>query len=133
FELSWHREWPHFRELAQLSYDEGRAEGQVAGVSYETVKLKHGGTPARGYRLRLDGKVIAYAGDTQATPELDELVKGSDVVITEATQPGPSEVHTSWQEAQALAARHPQVRFIFNHVFAGEPAGAAQDLQIFEL
>jgi ribonuclease BN (tRNA processing enzyme) len=133
FELSWHGEWAHFRERARLEYDEGRQQGEVAGVAYETVGLKHGETPARGYRLRVEGRLLAYAGDTQATSELEELVRGADVAITEATNPGSAGVHTSWEQAQELAARHPRTRFFFNHVFEGDPRGAVQDLEVVEV
>lgn len=87
----------------------------------------------RGYRLYLDGRILAYAGDTEATPPLDDLVKDADVAITEATGPGPVPVHTSWEDAQALARRHPRTRFVFNHVYAGSLPGAAEDLSILNL
>lgn len=132
FETCWGDEWPGFRKQARLEYDEGRAEGEAAGVRYETVALKHGPTPARGYRLHLDGKVLAYAGDTQVTPELDRLVEGADVAITEATGPQESAVHTNWEEARQLAARHPHTRFLFNHVFAGATEGAVEDFEVVE-
>jgi ribonuclease BN (tRNA processing enzyme) len=133
FRLCWHGEWPGFRERAGLEYDEGRAEGEAAGVRYETVRLRHGKTPARGYRLQIGGRTLAYAGDTQATPELEQLVDGADVVITEATATEQSSVHTSWAEAQALAARHPRTRFFFNHLYRGELPGAVRDLELVDL
>jgi ribonuclease BN (tRNA processing enzyme) len=133
FRISWHGEWPNFRERASIRYDEGRGAGEAAGVSYEAIKVRHGDTPARGYRLRLGERVLAYAGDTQATAELEDLVEGADVVITEATSPGAAGVHTSWEEARALAARHPRARFFFNHVFSGDTVGAVQDLEVVEV
>ena len=132
FDLCWGGEWPGFRQQARLEYDEGRDAGEAGGVSYETVALRHGPTPTRGYRLHLDGVVLAYAGDTQATEELDRLVEGADVAITEATSPTESAVHTSWEQAQAVAARHPKTRFLFNHVFIGRTGGAVEDLEVVE-
>jgi ribonuclease BN (tRNA processing enzyme) len=76
--------------------------------------------------------VLAYAGDTTATPPLDELVDGADVAITEATGPDSAGVHTSWDEAQALAARHPATRFLFNHVHSGTTPGAVEDLAVVD-
>ena len=130
--LCWGDEWPLFRERIGFSYDEGRERGEAAGVAYETVRLKHGDTRCRGYRLRIGGRVLAYAGDTEMTPELEALVDGADVAITEATQPSPSPVHTSWEEAAALAKRHPATRFFFNHVYSGLPDGSASDLMVVE-
>jgi ribonuclease BN (tRNA processing enzyme) len=131
--LAWGDEWTAFREQIGLMYHEAGASGEVAGVRYETVKLAHGDQDCRGYRLHLDGRILAYAGDTTATPPLDELVHGAAIAITEATGPDASSVHTSWSEAQALAARHPETRFLFNHVFAGTVPGAAGDLAVLDL
>ena len=127
--LAWGNDWPeHARRHIDLTYQDAAAAGEVAGVRYEAMRLDHGGVDCRGYRLHLDGRVLVYAGDTRATPPLDDLVNGADVAITEATGPGEVEVHTSWEEAHALAARHPKTRFLFNHVFAGSTPGAVEDL-----
>lgn len=131
--VAWGDDWAeHARDLDR-SYVEAASRGEVAGVAYEAVKLDHGDMECRGYRLHLDGRVLAYAGDTIASPPLDDLVRGADVAITEATAPGGSEVHTSWEEAEALAARHPATRFLFNHVFAGTLPGAAEDMSVIEV
>lgn len=130
FELCWHSEWPEFRERIGYAYDEGRDAGEAAGVPYQAVPLVHGRTPVRGYRLRLEGRVLAYAGDTQATPELDRLVEGADVVVTEATGPGQEGVHTSWEQAEELTRRYPETRFLFNHLYAGSLPGAVSDLEV---
>jgi ribonuclease BN (tRNA processing enzyme) len=133
FDLAWGEEWPAFKQLAGLSYQEAGSSGVAAGVRYEAVKLDHGRMDCRGYRLHVDDRVLAYAGDTIVSPPLDELVRGADVAITEATSPLASEVHTSWDEAQELAARHPTTRFIFNHVFSDFTAGAAADLDVLDV
>ncbi len=131
--LAWHEDWPGFRERARVTYHEAAPSGRIAGVRYESLALDHGSMECRGYRLHLDGRVLAYAGDTVVSPALERLVEGADVAITEATSPHPSGVHTSWEQAQALAARHPGTRFVFNHVAAGHPPGAARDLEVIEV
>lgn len=132
FHIAWGDGWDGFRERIGLTYHVAEDSGEVAGVRYESMRLEHGSMDCRGYRLHVDGKVLAYAGDTIATPPLDELVRGADVAITEATSPGADGVHTSWEEAQALARRHPTTRFLFNHIYAGTTPGAVQDLQVIE-
>ena len=131
--LAWGDDWPEHARSMDLSYQEAGRAGLAGGVRYETVKLDHAGLDCRGYRLHLDKRVLAYAGDTTATPPLDELVRDADVAITEATGPGSIDVHTSWEEAQALAARHPGTRFLFNHLFAGTTPGAVADLTTIDI
>ena len=131
--LAWGDDWTAHARSMDLSYQEAGSAGQAGGVYYETVKLDHADLDCRGYRLHLDGRVLAYAGDTTATPPLDELVRDADVAITEATGPGRIDVHTSWEEAQALAARHPGTRFLFNHLFAGTTPGAVVDLTTVDI
>ncbi len=132
FHVAWGDEWRKVRELIGLTYHEAGASGEVAGVPYETVQLVHGDQDCRGYRLHLDGRILAYAGDSTATPPLDELVRGAAVAITEATAPDSSSVHTSWDEARALAARHPRTRFLFNHLYSGTLPGAVDDLAVVD-
>jgi ribonuclease Z len=135
FGLAWGEDWPKYRERARLTYQEAGASGDVGGIHYETVKLEHGHMDCRGYRVHLDGKVLAYAGDTTASPPLDDLVRGADVAITEATAPHAADaggVHTTWDQAQALASRHPGTRFLFNHISSGSLPGAAGDLEVVD-
>ena len=130
---AWGAAWEAMRAAFALRYETAGSSGEVAGVRYETVALEHGDIPGMGYRLRIGDQLLAYAGDTRATPALDRLVDGADVAITEATAPGAEGGHTTWAEAAALAERHPSTRFFFNHVFAGAPPGAASDLQVVRL
>lgn len=131
--LAWSSGWPEYRAAAGLTYQEAEARGEVAGLMYETVALDHGDLECRGYRLHLQGRILAYAGDTTASPPLDALVGGADVAITEATASDSSYVHTSWEEAAALAARHPRTRFLFNHVYEGSTHGAVGDLEVVDV
>lgn len=126
-------DWQEIRTAFPLCFQEAGAQGEAAGVAYETVPLEHGKVPGMGYRLSLGGRVLVYAGDTRATPALDRLVEGADIAITEATGPGSVNSHTSFEEAAGLMARHPTTRFFLNHVFSGDPPGAARDLEVVEL
>ncbi len=136
FESCWGDDWtagPNFRARSEVAYQEAGTGGEVAGIRFETVELDHGARGCTGYRLHLGGRVLAYAGDTMMTAPLEQLVEGADVAITEATGPGNPFSHTGWDEAQGLAARHPGTRFFFNHIFSGDIAGAARDLEIVEV
>ena len=136
FELSWGEEWvtgPNFRDRSGHRYVEAAEVGEINGIEYETVRLDHGQMGCTGYRLHLGGRILAYAGDSEMTPPLERLVSGADVVITEATGPGKPVSHTGWEEAAALAARHPNTRFFFNHVFLGTVPGAVSDLEVVDV
>jgi ribonuclease BN (tRNA processing enzyme) len=133
FRLAWGEDWTEMRERAGISYQEASGPGTAAGVEYEPVRLDHGRMGGTGYRLRIGDRLLAYAGDSQATPPLDRLVDGADVAIVEATSPAETEVHTSWPEAAALMERHPGTTFFLNHLFSGEVERAAGDLQVVEV
>lgn len=134
FVVAWGESWPSFRDAACLTYQAAEQRGEAGGVAYEALRLKHGNIDCRGYRLHLDGRVLAYSGDTAAGPHLDELVRGADVAITEATAPHEeSGVHTSWEEAAQLVERHPDTRFLFNHLYSGQVEHAVQDLEVLDV
>ncbi|HEY1419093.1 MAG TPA: ribonuclease Z [Candidatus Dormibacteraeota bacterium] len=134
WEVSWGPDWKRvMRPQFKVKYVTAKAAGTVAGVKYETVKLDHGTMGSNGYRIHLNGKVIAYSGDTEPTAPLDRLVDGADVAIVEATGPGDVFSHMSWEAAMRLKKRHPKTRFFFNHVYSGKVAGAVRDLQVTEI
>ncbi|MDQ6692745.1 MAG: MBL fold metallo-hydrolase [Candidatus Dormibacteraeota bacterium] len=133
FYIAWGTEWKEIRERLQVVYQDAGRGGSAAGVEYETVQLDHGTSGCTGYRLRLDGRVLAYSGDTVASPPLEDLIRGSDVAIVEATAPGDPYSHLSWAQAAQMRARHPGTRFVFNHVFEGDLEGAAEDLTVIEV
>jgi ribonuclease Z len=133
FEMAWGEAWAEHRRRAQLDYQVAQETGQVAGVRYEAVKLEHGDMDCRGYRLQIGGRLLAYAGDTTASPPLEELVRGADIAITEATAAQSSESHTSWEQAAALAKRHPGTRFLLNHVYEGDVPCGVHDLEVLDV
>jgi len=134
WEVSWGADWKRvMKPQFKARYVDAKASGTVAGVRYETVKLDHGTMGSNGYRIHIDGKVVAYSGDTEPTAPLDKLVDGADVAIVEATGPGDVFSHMSWENAARLRKRHPDTRFLFNHVYSGTTTGAVKDLQVIEV
>jgi ribonuclease BN (tRNA processing enzyme) len=100
---------------------------------YQSIKLDHGTSGSNGYRIKIDGRIIAYSGDTEPTSPLDQLVDGADIAIVEATGPGDVFSHMSWEAASELKQRHPKTRFMFNHLYSGTVDGAVTDLQVVEV
>jgi phosphoribosyl 1,2-cyclic phosphodiesterase len=116
-----------------MTYREAGEGGTVAGIDYETVQLDHGTSGCIGYRLRIVGRLLAYSGDSIATPPLDRLVEGAEIAIVEATSTGHPYSHLSWEEAHALRDRHPETRFLFVHVYEGNLDGAVSDLEVVDV
>ena len=134
WDVSWGPDWKRvMRPQFKVKYVTAKPSGSAARVNYETVKLDHGTMGSNGYRLHVNGKVVAYSGDTEPTAPLDRLVDGADVAIVEATGPGDVFSHMSWEAATGLRKRHPRTRFFFNHVYSGTVTGAVKDLQVIEV
>jgi ribonuclease BN (tRNA processing enzyme) len=134
WEVSWGPDWERvMRPQFKVRYVNAKPSGTAAGLRYETVKLDHGSMGSNGYRIHINGKVVAYSGDTESTAPLDRLVEGADVAIVEATGPGDVFSHMSWENAARLRKRHPDTRFLFNHLYAGTTTGAVKDLQVVEV
>jgi ribonuclease Z len=134
WEVSWGPDWKRvMRPQFKVKYVTAKPSGTAAHVNYQTVKLDHGTMGSNGYRLHVNGKVVAYSGDTEPTAPLDKLVNGADVAIVEATGPGDIFSHMSWEAAAGLRKRHPGTRFLFNHVYSGTVTGAVKDLQVIEV
>ena len=133
WKVSWGGDWDRvMRAQFKVRYRTARPSGSAAGLRYQSIKLDHGSSGSWGYRLHVDGRILAYSGDTEDTAPLERLVKGADVAIIEATAPGEVFSHMSWEAAGALKKRHPDTRFLFNHVYTGTMRGAVRDLQVIE-
>jgi ribonuclease Z len=134
FEVSWGQDWElAMRHRFKVTYKVAKPSGTVAGYKYESIKLDHGTSGSNGYRIRIDDRILAYSGDTEATAPLDDLVDGADVAIVEATGPGDVFSHMSWEAAAELKARHPKTRFLFNHLYSGSVDGAVNDLEVIDV
>ena len=84
--------WPGLKEAGvrprvPIEYVEVKASGSLStgSLAFEAVKLKHFDMDAFGYRFTHKGRQIAFTGDTGQCPQLDGLLEGADVVITEFT------------------------------------------------
>lgn len=77
------------------------------------------------YRLKLDGRVITYTGDTAPSREVVALARGSDILVHDSTYLAEKEdlgaitKHSSARQA-AIAAREAGARkLVLTHVFPG--------------
>jgi len=71
-------------EMHFLEWHDRRKEG-IGGISVTPFEVVHAsGAPPFALRLEVDGKTIAYSGDTEWTHTLIELARGADLFICEA-------------------------------------------------
>lgn len=92
-------------------------------LSFEVIclPLKHA-DPSMGYRMNLDGKIIAYCSDTAVCPNDAELAKDADLFIHECAflpNHGPDKWgHTEPAEAGQLARDAGAKKLILTHLGA---------------
>ena len=84
-------------------------------------------------RIVIDGRIIAYSGDSAPTPALEECARDADLFICDATwvsrdAPFPQGVHMTGTEAGMLATVAGVERLMVTHVFPQrEPEQVAAD------
>lgn len=97
------------KQRALLAFVEIEEEGehQAGDISFEAVRMDHFGMDAYGYRITHKGRKIAFTGDTKACRQLDRLIDGADIVITEFTHAVPTDSlgHLDVEAISRLTAR----------------------------
>lgn len=85
----------------------------------EPMSLDHP-VDAFGMRISADGATLAYTGDTGPCPELDDLARGADLFLSEAsflsTAQNPVGVHITGKDAAEIANRAGVRRLVLTHV-----------------
>jgi ribonuclease BN (tRNA processing enzyme) len=69
---------------------------EVGPFRIKTEPMAHLGLPALGFRIRSDGTVLAYTGDTGPTHHVVDLARDADLLLAEAT----------WQDRDDLLPFH---------------------------
>jgi ribonuclease BN (tRNA processing enzyme) len=81
FPGSWGTDWRFTLELLELAPGERR---EMGGVAVRAFEVRHpSGAPSLALRIDVDGRVLAYSGDTEWVPALAEAARGADLLITE--------------------------------------------------
>jgi len=68
----------------------------VGPLRIKTEPMAHLGLPALGFRVAVDGQVLAYTGDTGPTHHVEVLARDADLLLAEAT----------WQDRDDLLPFH---------------------------
>jgi ribonuclease BN (tRNA processing enzyme) len=73
-----------------------------------------------GFRIEQAGRVIAYSADTGSTPALDDLARGADLLLCEASYldgPGlPGNLHLTGRQAGDCATRAAAGQLVLTHL-----------------
>lgn len=103
-------------ELRYLELAEGQ-ETPVGAVKVTASRLAHeSGAPSYGFRVDVDGKRIAYSGDTEWTEALAGLAEGADLFICECyTFDTPITQHMTYQTLRRNQARLGCKRLVLTH------------------
>jgi ribonuclease BN (tRNA processing enzyme) len=72
-------------------------------------------------RLEVDGRVVAFTGDSGVTTRLVECAQGADLLIADATwlerdRPLPEGIHMTGREAGQLAAEAGVAHLLLTHI-----------------
>jgi ribonuclease BN (tRNA processing enzyme) len=111
------------------------AAGQVLELGPLTVELFAANHPveALASRVSAGGRVLAYTGDSDATPELEACARGADLLLCDATWleadgPHPAGVHLTGAGAGRTADAAGARRLVVTHLFPGtEPRAVAAE------
>ncbi len=100
---------------------ENGCEATVNGARFAAIEVEHGGEALRcyGYRTELNGRVLAYTGDTMYCAQLLDLTRGADVVVTDCTYASGhlKPEHMSLDEVRELRAQiDGNTRFVLTHL-----------------
>ena len=102
----------------EIAYIElGRAPARVGAFAVTAVPVAHTpGAEAVGLRVEVDGRVIAYTGDTEWTDALIDLASGADLLIAEAYSfEKRIPFHLSYRAVEENLARLRARRVILTH------------------
>ena len=90
---------------------------RFANVEIRPVQVRHGPQSCYGYRIAIDGKVLAYSGDTEWTDNLIELGRDADLFVSEAsTYDKQVPMHLAYRQlVEKLPAIRPK-RLIITHM-----------------
>jgi len=116
-------------------------EQQVADVTFRSVPMNHvkDSMHAFGYRATINGRTVAYTGDTMFCDEIYELARGADVLVLDCTYTeGSGPEHMGLDDARVIRQHvAPETTIVLTHLDSQpdtrgmENVVAAADLKTF--
>jgi ribonuclease BN (tRNA processing enzyme) len=96
-------------ELTLVELDPARP-WRFKNAEIRSFRVRHGppAIPCHGYRINIDGKVLAVTGDTEWTDSLIDIGRDADLFVSEATvYDRPAGLHLAYRE---LVEKLPEIR-----------------------
>jgi ribonuclease BN (tRNA processing enzyme) len=97
---------------------------QAGSITFRAFPMNHvkGSMDAFGYRVKINGKTIAYTGDTMFCDEIVELARGCQVLVADCTYAeGSGPEHMGLDDVKIVRERiSPETTIILTHL-NGEP------------
>lgn len=90
YDLAWpEKEMQRIPFRVPLRFIEVEEEGtyRAGDLEFDAIRMRHFEIDAFGYRFSCGDRRIAFTGDTGDGPQVDRLLRGADVLITEFTYP----------------------------------------------
>jgi len=110
-------------QLTFVEVKDGRT-GEAAACKWAAVKLQHvPDLEAFGFRVELEGRTLAYTGDTSMCEALIPLADEADVLVSECScwTETCGAIHMTPYNILALRSRiTPRTKFVLTHIGAGE-------------
>jgi ribonuclease BN (tRNA processing enzyme) len=106
-------------------------EGFEVGPFRVSTRLLPHMVPNAGFRLEMDGRALAYTGDTGPSAEVEELARGADLLVAECSWLKPVEelgpFHLTAAQAGGHAARAGVASLMLTHFWPGMDRDAARE------
>jgi len=116
FAGSAHSAWKFEVSLVELAPDQ---LWHCRNAQIQSVRVRHGTPPEsyHGYRIMIDGKVLAFSGDTEWTDSLIELGREADLFVSESyVYDKPVQMHLAYRQlVEKLPLIRPK-RLIITHM-----------------
>jgi len=93
---------------------------EIGPFRVKTEPMAHLGLKALGFRIEAGGVVLAYSGDTGPTHHLEELARGADMLLSEATWQDRDDLapfHLSSRQAAVHARKAGAGRLVLTHIW----------------
>lgn len=97
------RDNPAIFDILDIQHFQDRAAIKINGLSIVPFIVQHNNLEAYAFKINDGSKILSFTGDTGMCPQLEELVRDADLLITEMSNlEGASPDHLNYQDVRTL-------------------------------